>query len=193
MRVGWSNLENLVGHAAARVETGERNVELLKTAREDQRQQFPEGPEQRLPVSPGVEAVGGGAFIECADIRMQRTGVEVCGIEDRERVEKSGRLIQVCGSSTRLCCQFRKEIAADAIGVSDRTREPEVVADAQALSGQTDPALSGPVGKGRSAFLLSHISLEFRDVDTGIATSVCGVGYGPIHSVVVGRVPNSAR
>lgn len=59
-----AHLKDAAGHAASAVEGGQRNIQLLKTATEDDGQRVSEGTEETMPLGPGIERVVGGLLVE---------------------------------------------------------------------------------------------------------------------------------
>ncbi len=143
-------LQHLARDAAARVEPGERDVELLQPPAEQPREQPPERPERPRPLGPRVELVGGGALVELGHAGVDGARVEVGGGERGEVGEQAG----VGGAAEReplALGEPLEDVGADPLGVARGAVEPRRVGERDAAAGGLHPALRDPVGEVAAA------------------------------------------
>lgn len=140
-------LDDLTGHAAAGIETGERNVELLQSPTEEHSEQSSERTEQAAPLSPRVKLERRGPFIELGYSRIHRAGIEGWASQQAEVLNQTGARIATPNMEVRGVSETIEDVGPNTARLADRTIEPGFACEVYAPPGNVDPALSQPVNQ----------------------------------------------
>ena len=146
-RFGFHKPQNLVGEPPARIQSRQRNIELLEAAAEADGQEAAEGPEQSAPFGPGIELVGGSLLIKTGHLRVNGLGLEGLSPEASKIRHNPLRTVRPIESQAFLSRQIFEITAPDSGRRSGRTGQPLIGAQVDSSAGTLHPPLGDPVGQ----------------------------------------------